>query len=55
MRNTPLGHHTATDSPQREDSVMKRKKERAALRQREKKTANSYKAQAGTHQIPRSR
>jgi hypothetical protein len=33
---------------------MKRKKERAALGQREKKTASSYKAPAGTLHIPRS-
>src|SRR5580704_3402790 len=46
-------HETATDSPQREDSVMKRRKERAALRQHGKKTASSYKTPAGTHQIRR--
>src|SRR6266540_3126474 len=40
--NTPQRRKTPPSNPQREDLVMRRKKERAALLPRERKTANCF-------------
>jgi len=52
QRNTPRRTKTPPDNPQREDLITRRRKERAELKQREKKTASSCEAPADLNRIP---